>query len=110
VKERLIYNQSALCEKKNVDRKIDMRYISHMDISKALRGLIAKSGKSIRKTSIDLQIDRASLQRSLGKGANPEWKTIDKILDYLGYQIKFLKKKHETSGRKGGKYIYGRKE
>jgi len=84
-----------VCEKKNLDKKIDMRYISHMEIGKALRGLIAKSGKSIRKTSIDLRIDRASLQRSLGKRANPEWNTIEKILNYLGYEIRFVKKKRK---------------
>jgi DNA-binding phage protein len=72
-----------------------MRYKSHMDIGKVLRELIAKEGRSFRQTSIDLRMDRSTLHRSLKKG-NPEWKTIDKILDYLGYQIKFVKKEHET--------------
>jgi DNA-binding phage protein len=69
-----------------------MRYINRMDIGKALRGLIAKEGRSLRRVSIDLHIDRASLQRSLSEGANPEWKTINKVLDYLGYEIRIVKK------------------
>ena len=61
-----------------------------MEIGKALRGLIAKEGRSLRRTSIDLGVDRSTLFQSLKKG-NPEWKTIEKILDYLGYEIRFVK-------------------
>jgi hypothetical protein len=25
--------------------------------------------------------------------ANPEWKTIQKVINYLGYEVKFVKKK-----------------
>lgn len=70
-----------------------MRYINHMHLGKALREWIAKEGKSIRRTSVDLRIDRASLQRSLSEGANPEWKTIEKVLDSLGYEIRIVKSK-----------------
>ncbi len=68
-----------------------MRYISRMDIGKALKELIAKEGKSFRRTASDLQIDRASLQRSLKEGGNPEWKTIENLLDYLGYDFKLVR-------------------
>jgi DNA-binding phage protein len=72
---------------------MDMRYINHMDIGKALKELIVKEKTSFRRASIDLQIDRASLYRSLKNGANPEWKTIEKILDYLGYELRIVKSK-----------------
>jgi hypothetical protein len=98
MKERLIYNQSALCEKKNVDKKIDMRYKSHMDIGKVLMDLIAREGKSFRKTAFDLKVDRSTLFRSLKKG-NPEWKTIQKVLDYLGYEMKIVKKTKSNKQR-----------
>jgi len=78
-----------------------MRYINRMDIGKALRELIVKEGRSIRRTSIDLHIDRASLQRCLGKGANPEWGTIKKVLDYLGYEIKIVKKRSSEKRKVG---------
>lgn len=69
-----------------------MGYKSHMDIGKVLRKLIAKEGRSFRQTSIDLKVDRSTLHRSLKKG-NPEWRTIEKVLDYLGYEIKIVKSK-----------------
>jgi DNA-binding phage protein len=28
------------------------------------------------------------------EGANPEWNTIKKVVDYLGYEIKFVKRKN----------------
>jgi DNA-binding phage protein len=72
-----------------------MRYIHRMNIGRTLRELIVKEGKSIRRTSVDLQIDRASLQRSIKDDANPEWKTIQKILNYLGYEIRIVKSKRK---------------
>ena len=62
-----------------------------MDIGKVIRELITKEGRSFRQTSIDLKVDRSTLHRSLKKG-NPEWKTIEKLLDYLGYEIRIFKK------------------
>ena len=77
-----------------------MRYIYRMNMGRTLRELIAKEGKSIRRTSADLRIDRASLQRSINEGANPEWKTIQKILDYLGYEIRIVKSRTRKSRNK----------
>jgi hypothetical protein len=65
-----------------------------MNIGKTLFELIAKEGKSFRGTAMDMGVDRSSLYRSLKKG-NPEWKTMEKLLDYLGYEIRIVK-----SGRK----------
>ena len=86
----------GLCEKKNLDKKTGMRYKSHMDIGKVLLELIAKEGKSFRRTSIDLGVDRSTLYRSLKKG-NPEWKTVEKVLNYLGYEICIVKKKKKRN-------------
>jgi hypothetical protein len=63
-------NNKSLCDKENVDKKNRMQYINRKDIGKALRELITKEGKSLRKTSIDFE----------------------KVLDYLGYEIKIIKK------------------
>jgi hypothetical protein len=91
---------TALCEEKNLDKKIDMRYKSHMKIGEVLLGLIAKEGRSFRRISIDLKVDRSTLYRSLKKG-NPEWKTINKLLDYLGYEVQIVKSKRKSGIRKG---------
>lgn len=63
-----------------------------MDIGKILRQLIAKEGRSFRQTTLDLKVDRSTLHRSLKKG-NPEWKTVEKVLNYLGYEIRIVKSK-----------------
>jgi hypothetical protein len=39
------------------------------------------------------------LHRSLKKG-NPEWKTIEMILNYLGYEVRLVKSKKKTEWRK----------
>ena len=84
--------ENLLCEKKNVAKEFDMRYKNRMNIGKVLRELIAKEGRSFRQTSFDLKVDRSTLHRSLKKG-NPEWRTIEKVLDYLGYEIRIVKSK-----------------
>ncbi len=63
-----------------------------MNIGKVLRDLITKEGRSFRQTSIDLKVDRSTLHRSLKRG-NPEWKTIEMLLNYLGYEIRIVKSK-----------------
>ena len=62
-------------------------------IGKILIDIIGKKKISYRKVAEDLDIDHASLYRSLMEGANPEWKTIKKVLDYLGYEIRIVKSK-----------------
>ena len=67
-----------------------------MEIGKTLRELIAKEGRSLRRTSIDLGVDRSTLFQSLKKG-NPEWRTIEKVLDYLGYEVRIVKSKRKIN-------------
>ena len=96
VRKRATDMQSVVgaCEKKNLDKNIGMGYKCHMDIGRVLRQLIAKEGRSFRQTSIDLKVDRSTLHRSLKKG-NPEWRTIEKVLDYLGYEIRIVKSRRD---------------
>lgn len=55
--------------------------------------MIKKNKVSIYKMTEDLGIAHESLYRSLKNGANPEWNRIKQILDYLGYDMKFVKVK-----------------
>ena len=71
-----------------------MRYIS--SIGKEIREIARKKGITLYRISKDLGIPNESLLRSLKEDANPEWKTIKKLLDYLGYEIRLVKKKNET--------------
>ena len=68
-----------------------MIYIS--SIGKAIREIAGKKRITLYRISKDLGIPNESLLRSLKDDANPEWKTIKKLLDYLGYEIRLVKKR-----------------
>ncbi len=54
---------------------------------------LIKEKSSVRRVSLELGIDRASLYRSLKKGTNPRIDTIIKFLNHLGYQLQVVKAK-----------------
>ncbi len=70
-----------------------------MRIQKALREIIRKHGLTPYAVAKALGIDHASLYKSLEDTANPEWNTIKKVLDHLGYEFKLTKRK-EVNPRK----------
>ena len=65
-------------------------------IAKAIREIIKKRKLTYREIASDLRIDHANLYHSLMTGGNPEWKTIEKLLDYLGYEVRIVKSKKKT--------------
>jgi probable addiction module antidote protein len=54
---------------------------------------LIKEKSSVRRVSLELGVDRASLYRSLKKGTNPRIDTIMKFLNHLGYQLQVVKAK-----------------
>ncbi len=73
-----------------------------------LRKLIEEEeGISVRKVEDAIGFTHGTLYRSLGKGGNPEARTIQKILDYLGYEIRFVKVKAlpKETEKKGGEAV-----
>jgi probable addiction module antidote protein len=54
---------------------------------------LIKEKSSVRRVSMELGMDRASLYRSLKKGTNPRIDTIMKFLNHLGYQLQVVKVK-----------------
>ena len=70
--------------------------LSMNPIGKAIKEIIKKKGTSRYRISKDLGIDEASLHRSLMDSGNPEWKTIEILLDYLGYDFRLVKRKEVT--------------
>jgi DNA-binding phage protein len=62
-------------------------------IGRHLKEIIKKEKLTYRKIASDLGMDHGNLYRSLSDDANPEWKTIQKLLDYLGYDLKLTKRK-----------------
>jgi DNA-binding phage protein len=65
---------------------------------------LIKEKSSVRRVSLELGVDRASLYRSLKKGTNPRIDTIIKFLNHLGYQLQVVKAK-----RKKKKLIYSKR-
>ena len=65
-------------------------------IGNLLKDILRERKLTYRRVAEDLGIDHASLHRSLKKGGNPEWKTIEMILDYLGYDFRLVKRKEVT--------------
>jgi DNA-binding phage protein len=57
---------------------------------------LIKEKSSVRRVSMELGMDRASLYRSLKKGTNPRIDTIVKFLDHLGYQLQVVKAKKKV--------------
>ena len=56
-------------------------------IGKAIKEIIRAKGISLNQIARDLGIAPESLFRSLKEDANPEWKRIRQILEYLNYEI-----------------------
>ena len=54
---------------------------------------LIKEKSSVRRVSLELGVDRASLYRSLKKGTNPRIDTIIKFLNHFGYQLEVVKAK-----------------
>ncbi len=65
---------------------------------------LIKEKSSVRRVSIELGMDRASLYRSLKRGRNPRIDTVIKFLDHLGYRlqvVKAVKEKEKGQGARG---------
>lgn len=73
--------------------------ITMESIGRELKRLLKKDNVSVYKITDHLGIAHESLYRSLKNGANPEWKRIKQILDYLGYDVKFIKRKEVKPGK-----------
>jgi len=62
-----------------------------MNISRALRELIKKENMTLGQVARVIGVDRSSFYRTLRDEGNPERKTIEMVLDHLGYEIRYVK-------------------
>jgi len=67
--------------------------ISMENIGREIKELIKKEGVSVYKMAEDLGILNEAVYRSLSDEGNPRWKTVKQFLDYLGYDLRFVKRK-----------------
>ena len=70
-------------------------FIIMTDLVETLWRLIQEES-SVRRVAMELEVDRASLYRSLKKGTHPRIDTVVKILDHLGYELQVVKAKKKT--------------
>ena len=62
------------------------------DIREVIRDLLRQKG-TIRKVAADLGMDHGNLLKILRKDANPGLRTVEKLADYLGHEIKLVRRK-----------------
>ena len=65
-------------------------------VEQILRELVAERG--LRRTASALGIDHASLYRSLKDGSNIKLERVKKLLNYLGYEIRIVKRNQGKGG------------
>jgi len=68
-------------------------------IGSEIRDILKRKRITLNRVAKDLGVTRESLYRSLLDGANPEWKRISTILDYLSYDFVLRRKRKEISRR-----------
>ena len=66
-------------------------------IGKAVKEIIKARGISLNRMARDLGIAPESLFRSLKEDANPEWKRVREILEYLNYEIHLKPKRKRVN-------------
>jgi DNA-binding phage protein len=79
------------------------------NIGREIKRLLKEKGISVYKLAEDLGVANESLYRSLSNGANPEWKRIKQILDYLDYEIVLKPKRKEVNRIKSNRSLSRRK-
>ena len=64
------------------------------NVQAELRKIMVEKGVSFYGMAKAIGVDRGSLYKSLRDGSNFELNTMIKLLDYLGYEIKLVKKRN----------------
>ncbi len=83
--------------------KINGANISTMeDIRQIIRGAIKEKGLSIRGVANEMGFDHANFVRMLKEGSDPRLKTLERIIDHLGYSLSLKKKGERETGNKRG--------
>ena len=73
-----------------------------LKIHDILKQILDRENISIYRIAKDLGLDYGSAHRLVNDGGNPTWKTVGRVLDYLGYEIRVVKSSR-SGGRKGRK-------
>ena len=78
------------------------------DIRQAIKEIVKKKG-SLRKVAEEVGIDHANLIRLMREGSDPRLKTIERIVDRLGYSLTLIRKE-VIKGKQGSSKLRRVKE
>lgn len=79
--------------KKQINVKLaSMKKKKMILIGSEIKGIMTKKGVTAYRLAKDLSIDQGYLSRVLSGRINPGYKFVRKIMAYLGYEIRFVKK------------------
>ena len=67
-------------------------------IQKEIRRIIKKKKLTIYQVAKAIGVDHGNLYRSLADGSNLELNTMIKVLNFLGYEIRFIKSRKKGGG------------
>ena len=79
-------------------------YIKHVGtIQKKIKEIIVKKKLSVYQVAQGIGVNHANLYRSLADGSNLELKTMIKVLNFLGYEIRFVKSRKRSSDKRSSR-------
>ncbi len=67
-------------------------------IQETIRQIIKEKNLTVYQVAKAIGVDHGNLYRSLSDGSNLELSTMMKVLDFLGYEIRFVKSKKKGGG------------
>lgn len=65
-----------------------------------IKDLLKKKGISAYRMCQDLEIDPSYVSRVLRNQIGPSYEMIKRMLDYLGYEIRFVKSRKKGGGKR----------
>lgn len=64
-------------------------------IQRKIREIVERKKLTVYRVAKAIGVDHGNLYRSLSNGSNLELNTMVKVLDYLGYEIRFVKSRRK---------------
>jgi transcriptional regulator with XRE-family HTH domain len=90
--KKQVFDISASMKRETMKDKITVT------IGEQIRELLTKNGKTAYRMGKDLTLDQGYISRVLSNRVNPSYEFTKRMLNYLGYDIRFVKIKPQKKG------------